>query len=154
MFAQSEETAGATWAFCLSFALLRMTSGCTKPSLPERADEAAIRELDAWWSKAALMNDPETTVSNHTDDAQLLPPVEPMAIGKRAFLESWGRLLGPGVPACWTVAGAPAREEVTQLRPVAAVDVDVAVGKVAGPEAGRTAACSADYEPDEAVLLV
>ena len=101
MFAQSEETAGATWAFWLSFALLRMTSGCTKPTLPERADEAAIRELDAWWSKPALMNDPETTVSNHTDDAQLLPPVEPMAIGKRAFGSRGAGCLG----LAWLPAG-------------------------------------------------
>ena len=52
---------------------------------------------------AALANDLEAMVSYYTDDAYLLPPNEPVAIGKKAIRESWGRLLGPGVATSWTI---------------------------------------------------
>jgi uncharacterized protein (TIGR02246 family) len=105
VLAHSEKIDGAAWAFRGCFTLLLMTPACTKTTLPDTraADEAAIRELDAQWPKAALANDLEATVSYYTDDAYLLPPNEPMAIGKKVICESWGRLLGPGVATSWTV---------------------------------------------------
>ena len=82
-----------------------MTTACSQPAPPDTraADEAAIRELNAQWSMAALANDLEAMVSYYTDDAYLLPPNEPVAIGKKAIRESWGRLLGPGVATSWTI---------------------------------------------------
>jgi len=99
------KTRRATWAFCGCCALLLVTSGCAPQAAPDTraADEAAIRALDAQWSKAAFANDLEATVSFYTDEAYLLPPNEPIAIGKKAIRESWGRLLGPGVSTSWTV---------------------------------------------------
>ena len=100
-----DRTRGSKWAFCGCFALLLMTSACNPPTSPDTraADESTIRELDAQWSKAALANDLEATVSYYTDDAYLLPPNEPIAVGKKAIRESWGRLLAPGVATSWTV---------------------------------------------------
>ena len=117
MLARSEKSTPATWAFCGCFALLLMTPACTKPTPPDTraADEAAIRQLDAEWSKAALANDLEATVSYYTDDAYLLPPNEPMAIGRKAIRQSWGRLLGPGVATSWTIT----KVEVAQAGDIA-----------------------------------
>lgn len=86
-------------------AMLILTSACSQqtPLDTRAADEAAIRELDAQWSKAAEANDVEATVSYYTDDAYLLPPNEPIAIGKKAIRESWAKLLGPGVRTTWQV---------------------------------------------------
>ena len=67
------------------------------------ADESAIRELDAQWSKAAAANDPDATVSFYSDDATLLPPNAPVAVGKAAIRASWAGLLAPGVSVTWQV---------------------------------------------------
>lgn len=42
-------------------------------------------------------------VSYYTDDAYLLPPNAPIAVGKKAIRESWAGLLGPGVKTTWQV---------------------------------------------------
>jgi uncharacterized protein (TIGR02246 family) len=93
-------------AFCGCLALLLLTSACSQqtPTDTRAADESAIRDLDAQWSKTAAANDLEGTVSYYSDDATLLPPNAPIAIGKQAIRASWASLLGPGVSVSWQVS--------------------------------------------------
>jgi uncharacterized protein (TIGR02246 family) len=57
------------------------------PSLPDTrtADERAIREADAEWSKAAAAKDAVAYVSFCADDALSLPPNAPMLTGKESI---------------------------------------------------------------------
>lgn len=86
----------------VSLALLLLASACNQPAPDTRAaDEKAIRETDAQWSKTAGANDLEGTVAFYTDDASLLPPNAPIATGKQAIRAVWAGLLGPGVSLSW-----------------------------------------------------
>ncbi len=86
------------------FALLLVAPSCGREAHPDiRAEEIAIRELDAKWSKAAAANDLESTVSFYADDATLLPPNAPIATSKAAIRASWAELLVPGVAVSWQV---------------------------------------------------
>jgi len=93
-------------ALCGCLALLLLTSSCSQPTPPDTraADESAIRDQDAQWSKAAGANDLESTVSFYSDDASLLPPNAPIAVGKQAIRASWASMLGPGVSISWSVS--------------------------------------------------
>jgi ketosteroid isomerase-like protein len=83
-------------------ALLLLTSACNQTPPDTRvADEAAIREADAQWSKTAGANDLEGTVAYYVDDATILPPNAPMATGKQAIRAIWASLLGPGTSISW-----------------------------------------------------
>lgn len=64
------------WAFCGCLALLLLATACNQqtPADTRAADESAIRDLDAQWSKTAAANDLEGTISYYSDDASLLPP--------------------------------------------------------------------------------
>lgn len=89
-------------AFFSSIALILLASACNQPAPDTRAaDESAIREADAQWSKTAGANDLEATVAYYTDDAALLPPNAPIATGKQAIHAVWAGLLGPGVSLSW-----------------------------------------------------
>src|SRR6266851_7017061 len=83
--------------FCSCFALLLLASACNQqtPADTRAADERAIRDLDAQWSKTAAANDLEGTLSYYSDDALLLPPDAPMATDKQAIRASWASILGP-----------------------------------------------------------
>jgi len=96
---------GARVAFTSCLVLPLLTSACAlkAPADTRTEDVLAIRELDAQWSKAASRNDLAATVSFYTDDAYLLPPNAPMAIGEKAIRESWAELLRPGVSTSWTI---------------------------------------------------
>ena len=93
-------------AFCGCLALLLLTSACHQqtPADTRSADEQAIRELDAQWSKTAGANDLDGTVSYYSDDAFLLPPNAPMASDKQGIRASWASLLGPNVSVSWQVS--------------------------------------------------
>ena len=96
---------GSKIAFCGCFALLLLGTSCQQtPPDTRAADESAIRDLDAQWSKAAGANDLESTVSFYSDDASLLPPDAPIAVGKQAIRASWASMLGPGVSLSWSVS--------------------------------------------------
>jgi ketosteroid isomerase-like protein len=84
-------------------ALLLVASACTTPSAPDtrKADEAALRELDAQWAKSAQANDLDGTVAYYSDDATLLPPNAPMAKDKQAIRAMWAELLVPGNSLTW-----------------------------------------------------
>ncbi len=53
------------------------------------ADEKAVRDADADWSKAALAGDLDKTVSFYADDAIVLPPNEPAVTGKDNIRNLW-----------------------------------------------------------------
>ena len=90
-------------ALCVCLALLLFASACNQqtPADTRAADERAIRDLDAQWSKAAAANDLEGTLSYYSDDALLLPPNAPMAADRQAIRASWTALLGPDVSLSW-----------------------------------------------------
>ena len=90
----------ALWG-CL--ALLLIASACTPPPPPDTraADEAAIRDADAQWSKTAGAKDLDGTVAYYTDDATVLSPNAPMTTGKQAIRAVWAELLGPGTSIAW-----------------------------------------------------
>ena len=91
--------------FCGSVTLLLLASGCDRQQAVDTraADESTVRDLDAQWSKTAGTKDLDATVAYYTDDAQLLPPNAPIAIGKKAIREVWTSLIGPNVSVSWQV---------------------------------------------------
>ena len=53
------------------------------------ADETALRNLDAEWSKAAGAKDIDKTVSYYSDDALVMPSNSPVLQGKAAARAMW-----------------------------------------------------------------
>lgn len=90
---------------CGCFALLLLTPGCNWQTAAETraADESAVRDQDAQWSKTAMANDLEGTVSFYSDDASVLPPNAPIAVGKQAIRAVWATMLNPNVTVSWQV---------------------------------------------------
>ena len=84
-------------------ALLFVAAGCGKQAPPDTraADEAAIKDLDAQWSKSAGTRNVDTTVAFYTDDASLLPPNAPVAADKQSIRAVWTDLLGPDNSLSW-----------------------------------------------------
>jgi uncharacterized protein (TIGR02246 family) len=93
---------------CSSLALLLLTTGCNQPTTADTraADESAVKETDAQWSKTAMANDLDGTVSYYSDDASLLPPNAPIAVGKQAIRAGWATMLNPSVTVSWEVTKA------------------------------------------------
>jgi uncharacterized protein (TIGR02246 family) len=91
-----------TLALCVCLSLILLSVGCnhTTPDM-RAADEAAIRDADAQWSKTAGTNDLDGTVAYYVDDASLLAPNAPIATGKQAIRAVWAQLLGPGTSISW-----------------------------------------------------
>jgi uncharacterized protein (TIGR02246 family) len=89
--------------FCGCLALLLFAAACNQqpPADTRAADETAIRELDAQWSKAAMARDLDGTVSYYSDDASLLAPNAPIASDKQAIRAAWASLLVPGASVSW-----------------------------------------------------
>jgi uncharacterized protein (TIGR02246 family) len=87
--------------------LLSLLTGCyqkaeTTGADTRAADEAALRNLDAEWSKAAGAKDLEKTVSYYSDDASILPPNSPVLTGKAAARTMWGGMFkAPGFGGGW-----------------------------------------------------
>jgi uncharacterized protein (TIGR02246 family) len=90
---------------CACIAVLLMVSACNQqaqqPPDTRAADETALRNLDTQWSKAAMANDLDATVSYYSDDAAVFPPNAPVASGKQAIRAVWASLLSPGVSVSW-----------------------------------------------------
>src|ERR1700722_6720646 len=93
---------------CGSLALLLMMAACSQQSAPDTraADESAVRDADAQWAKTAGANDLDGTVSYYSDDASLLPPNAPIAVGKQAIRAVWATMLNPSVTVSWEVTKA------------------------------------------------
>jgi len=99
-----EKISGSKLASCACIAVLLIASACNQQQAPadtRAADESAIRDLDAQWSKTAMANDVEGTVSYYSDDASVFPPNVPIATGKEAIHAAWTSLLSPEVSVSW-----------------------------------------------------
>ncbi len=83
----------------LSFALACQTQA---PPDTRAADESALRELDAQWSKAAGAKDVDKSVSYYAADAIVLPANAPIATTKEAIHGVWkGMITSPGSSTSW-----------------------------------------------------
>ena len=93
------------WTSCQRFVLLfclvalLFTSACSFYSnqAPDTraADEAAIRQTDADWAKAAASRNVDATVAFYSDDATVAPPNAPVATDKRSIRDLWAAMLTP-----------------------------------------------------------
>lgn len=93
-------------ARCATLALLAFTSGCNWQATPDNhaANEAAIRDLDAQWSKTAAAHDLNGALSYYSDDAVLLPPNAPIANTKDSIRAVWTELTAPSSDISWQVS--------------------------------------------------
>ena len=88
----------ATLALMLSCQPQTQTQSDTKA-----ADEAALRNIDAQWSKAAGSKDVDKTVSYYSADATVLPPNGPTITSRDAIRKAWQEMLmAPGFSGGWT----------------------------------------------------
>ena len=80
-------------------------SGCTPTSDSVQdsraADEEAIRQTDLAWSAAQQTDGLDGVMPFYVDDAILLPPNSPMAIGKEAIREASATIDAPGFSVSW-----------------------------------------------------
>lgn len=91
---------GISWG-CLALALFVSGCGQQAPKDTRAADETAIRNLDAQWSKTAATKDVDATVSYYSDDASVLAPNAPIASDKQSIRAAWASLLGPDTSLNW-----------------------------------------------------
>jgi uncharacterized protein (TIGR02246 family) len=103
MTSRHEKMRGARPVFWGCLAVVLFSTACSQQTPPDTraADESAIRDLDSQWSKAAAANDLDAAVSYYTDDASMLPPNAPIAVGKAAIRASWASFLVPGASVSW-----------------------------------------------------
>ncbi len=91
----------STWRakyFGLGCVLLLL--GCN--SNTQATEEAAVRQTDQDWSKAAQTKKLDDWVAFYSDDAVILPPNDPKATGKAAISKEIGALLSaPGLSISW-----------------------------------------------------
>jgi uncharacterized protein (TIGR02246 family) len=97
-----------------SLVLIGLTLACQQPppaSPPDTraADERAVREADAAWSKAAAAKDVEAYLSFFAEDALALPPNAPMLTGKESIRKRMSELMAnPGFSESWQASKAEA----------------------------------------------
>jgi ketosteroid isomerase-like protein len=65
------------------------------------ADDKAVRDADAEWSKVAAAKDLDKTVSFYADDAMVLPPNEPMVTSKTGIRNLWKGFLDSLTDISW-----------------------------------------------------
>ena len=104
-------------------------AGCspTSQSVPESRDVdiEAIRQADLAWSAAQAADGLDGTMSVYLDDAIMLPPNSPMAIGKDAIREA-SEAMGVASPG-FSVTWQPMRIEVARSG-----DIGYAIGTFKG----------------------
>ena len=66
------------------------------------ADEKAVRDADAAWSKAAAAKDLDKTVSFYADDAVVLPPNDTAKTTKDGIRALWKGLIDSVTSVSWT----------------------------------------------------
>jgi ketosteroid isomerase-like protein len=98
---------------CLS--ALLVIAGCSSSQVPtadtRAADEAAVREADTDWVKAAQTKKVDDWVAFYADDAVVLPPNDKTVTGKDSIRKPVGDLLGlPNLSISWT----PTKVEVAK----------------------------------------
>ena len=76
--------------------LLALATACQTQTTADThaADEAALRNLDSEWSKAAGARDVDKTVSYYAADAMVMPPNIPSLTTKEAIRGLWQSMLG------------------------------------------------------------
>ncbi len=97
---------------CLIGLLIVMVA-CQPAAPPDTraADEAALREADLEFSKAATAKDLERCVVFYTEDASMLPPNQPIATGKEAIRKVFTDMMAiPGFSISWR----PTKVEVSR----------------------------------------
>ena len=102
-----------TGASCLCLAGVLFISGCNSqpPASNQAADEAAVRQTDDNWSKAAQSKKVDDWVAYYSDDAVVLPPNEAKTTGKDGIRKEISALLGlPGLSLSWS----PEKVEVSR----------------------------------------
>ena len=75
---------------------------CNFPPTAQGADDKAVRDADAAWSKAAAAKDLDKTVSFYADDALVLPPNDTAKTTKDAIRALWKDLIGSVTSVSWT----------------------------------------------------
>ncbi len=82
--------------------ILALAVGLAAASVCLAADEQALRDADAEWSKSAGAKDLDKTVSFYSDDAIVMPPNDSAATTKEAVRKIWQDLLAsPGLAISW-----------------------------------------------------
>ena len=96
----------SSWFPSILIGLAACLAACQQqPQAPpdtRAADESAIRDLDAQWSKATGMKNLQQFVSFFADDATFLPP-NVAAITSKEAIQKWGSELmaNPGFAVAW-----------------------------------------------------
>jgi uncharacterized protein (TIGR02246 family) len=90
----------------LGLSCVLLVLGCNskqqQPLSTQAADEAAVRQTDTRWSKAAQSKRVDDWVAFYSDDAVILPPNEKKASGKESVRKEIGALLAlPGLSIGW-----------------------------------------------------
>jgi len=103
MIDHRKKTQGTSLVLCGCLALVLFTVACQQaPPDTTAADQAAIKDAEAQWSKAAAAKNPDDTVSYYAEDASILAPNMPIVSGKQAIRVVWGQLMGnPGFSVSW-----------------------------------------------------
>ena len=84
-------------------ALLPLTLICTAPAAGTKsADEQAVGDADAQWSKAAATKDLDKTVSFYSDDAVVLPPNQAAVTTRDGIRNLWKGLIDSVTSVSWT----------------------------------------------------
>jgi ketosteroid isomerase-like protein len=79
-----------------------VTFGSASAADHRAQDEKALRDADAAWVKAVATKDLDRITSFYADDADFFPANAPMAKGKSAIKEAWGKMIGaPGFSLSW-----------------------------------------------------
>jgi ketosteroid isomerase-like protein len=90
-------------AACIASTIL--FSACQQtPAAPDTraADEAALKQWDENWSKAASSKDADKTVSYYADDALVQPPNGSLLTAKADIRKVWAEMLSaPGFSGGW-----------------------------------------------------
>ena len=74
---------------------------CNFPPTVQGADEKAVHDADAAWSKAAAAKDLDKTVSFYAEDAIVLPPNEASVTGKDGIRNLWKGLIDSVTDVSW-----------------------------------------------------
>jgi ketosteroid isomerase-like protein len=101
-------------------AVLTFLSACQQQAPPSpdtrAADEAALKQWDENWAKAASAKDVDKTVSYYADDAMVQPPNGPLVTSKAGIRKVWAELLAlPGFAGGWK----PTKVEVARSGEIA-----------------------------------
>jgi uncharacterized protein (TIGR02246 family) len=86
----------------IGFALACQQAPPPSPPDTRAADEGAIREAEAAWSKAEAAKDVESSLSFFAEDGVSLPPNAPMVTGKEAMRKGLSEAMAnPGFALSW-----------------------------------------------------